>query len=1325
MKRTSLILLIGLVALLLIGAGTLVALYRYTQVVDRAVVSVVNRLAGEGIHVSYADLSGNLFGRIRIDQPQVVFGDDTLRATRLDLDYSLLDVAQGRYIVNDLALIDPYLRLSLVPDTADAPDTPFSFEALSASLDLQSWPDIVIGRLLIDNGRIDIAHGKRVEQFRYLATELEARITPEVVKIEPYYLRGRWINQGVELDDLTFKLTGSAKRITLNQFEANLPGIHLVAHGEWEFQPAPRLLFFADTSHVDVPIIRSLWPELPFETGDVTLYGSVIGTRERFSGELFLGGQLDDIRVERLRSDYSVDGDSVALENLSLRSSVGRLDGRLHMYRDGGNLVNLRFDDLDLEAMHLVATPLRFSGRLESRFTNWRWSDMTGTARGRLTDIVAGPSRIDTLQVAVAIEPRRLVVREGSHVTVAPQSRFDISGTLGKNLDANLSVRTRDNDLGRLTERLGLAGWKGVGALRVDVSGPIGDPSIAGTVEIDSLLYGSTVVYGIYGSADVGNVATRREGYFDLELATGFVGDLFLTSGLVQMRFQDNRIDLDPLQFYSEENSIVSRGSVVFGETDVTVRLPEFNVSYGAFRVVNEGVPTLRVGADSLIVESFTLSAGDSGTVLADGYLAFNGRNRFYAEVTGLPLEPLNQYLYLPYTFGGMVERTELYLGGTMDEPEADLITVLERLSLDDLPIGRLVSDVSLRDQALAVNTINFEGRSDSYFTVNGTVNLLLAAGADSAMGLTETPLSLNVVFGGINLQDYSAFYDVNYPIEGELEGRIDLSGDVRNPRGQITFQGRDLRFQDYDFPSLSVDGRLQSDRILIDLARVNFEDTDVMLNGEKPIAWDPENLGNLLDDRRFRLRASIREDSLNFLGSVNPELERLTGDIQVSALLEGTFDDPVLSEATASVVDGTLYLSKLENSIQEVQLAAHMEGDWLVIDEMTARSPKEDLARNFFQRMINRITRTFFPQKEKGEIRVAGRIRLDDVIRPRLDLRVDLDEAYFNYFLENTRVVVSSSDLTVTGRDTLLVAGDITVEEGDLTLDFVESEKNLLFSPTVRESPPFLSYDLDVDILPNFFVRSEDALNNFDIKLSGDVRVRQEPRSVLEIYGFLETTGKYYVQGEEFSIQSGKIDFIDPKALPELNIFAQTQKNGLTFRLNVRGPLDAPDKELTILDDNGNLLPYPDVKDQMALLLFGVEFDQLAAGTDSLLLQKGDQILTQALVSKIEQEARSFTGLDQVRLQNQDSFFSNRLNRPASLALGKYLTPNLYLEYNSQLGSSGLGNIPAPQLSWEAGSRVFLQYRLDRNWSFSSIYEKTEEGNDRVKLDINWEIEF
>ena len=77
---------------------------------------------------------------------------------------------------------------------------------------------------------------------------------------------------------------------------------------------------------------------------------------------------------------------------------------------------------------------------------------------------------------------------------------------------------------------------------------------------------------------------------------------------------------------------------------------------------------------------------------------------------------------------------------------------------------------------------------------------------------------------------------------------------------------------------------------------------------------------------------------------------------------------------------------------------------------------------------------------------------------------------------------------------------------------------------------------------------------------------------------------------------------------------------------------------------------------------------------------------------------------------------------KQASIAFGKYLTSDLYVEYRTQFGSG----VPTPKLSWDAGNKITLQYRIDKNWSLDSHYEKTIPlGNNKIQLGLTWEYTF
>ena len=103
---------------------------------------------------------------------------------------------------------------------------------------------------------------------------------------------------------------------------------------------------------------------------------------------------------------------------------------------------------------------------------------------------------------------------------------------------------------------------------------------------------------------------------------------------------------------------------------------------------------------------------------------------------------------------------------------------------------------------------------------------------------------------------------------------------------------------------------------------------------------------------------------------------------------------------------------------------------------------------------------------------------------------------------------------------------------------------------------------------------------------------------------------------------------------LEEIN--AEKKKYGYIFELHVEGTLNNPVKEIKIFDaqtreDLTHL--YPETKDQIALLIFGVTFSELGSDAGSIMLDKGGEVLSQALISQIERETRHFVGLDEIRV--------------------------------------------------------------------------------------------
>ena len=184
----------------------------------------------------------------------------------------------------------------------------------------------------------------------------------------------------------------------------------------------------------------------------------------------------------------------------------------------------------------------------------------------------------------------------------------------------------------------------------------------------------------------------------------------------------------------------------------------------------------------------------------------------------------------------------------------------------------------------------------------------------------------------------------------------------------------------------------------------------------------------------------------------------------------------------------------------------------------------------------------------------------------------------------------------------------------------------------------------------------------------------------------------------------------------PDINIIAAKMLGNKMFEIIISGNLESLTQQLRVTE-NGNELNIS-AADKIAMLTLGTDVQQLAANTDSTIINVGSQVATTSLLTVVERSAEQYTGLDRVEISSNENILDLnklRLNnglKEASISFGKYLTTDLYVEYRTRF-------------DWAAENRLGLQYRINKHWSLDSYYEKTIQGNNKVQLGLNWEYSF
>ena len=153
---------------------------------------------------------------------------------------------------------------------------------------------------------------------------------------------------------------------------------------------------------------------------------------------------------------------------------------------------------------------------------------------------------------------------------------------------------------------------------------------------------------------------------------------------------------------------------------------------------------------------------------------------------------------------------------------------------------------------------------------------------------------------------------------------------------------------------------------------------------------------------------------------------------------------------------------------------------------------------------------------------------------------------------------------------------------------------------------------------------------------------------------GLTLVRGTYSFAGKRFDVQRGQVNFRGGALTdPDINILATTVSDGITFNIAITGTGERPQIAFTSTPS----LPQDEV---LSRLLFGTNPENLSA-TEALQLASALNSLRGSGGGGLNPlgKLRSATGFDRLRIVGAD----DTTGRGTSLAAGKYLTDNVYIE--------------------------------------------------------------
>ena len=504
------------------------------------------------------------------------------------------------------------------------------------------------------------------------------------------------------------------------------------------------------------------------------------------------------------------------------------------------------------------------------------------------------------------------------------------------------------------------------------------------------------------------------------------------------------------------------------------------------------------------------------------------------------------------------------------------------------------------------------------------------------------------------------------------LSGSWDAAfSDTLHVRATLERSAGDVRFQPETGRSAAVAAGLQEARLQVNLDGEQVAGTlrwDSQRAGKALAAFGTElntGSGGLTWAANAPVGASLQLQlpPVDAWSALAPPGWRLRGQVDTHIDLKGTRDNPqwegtlrARDLAVRSVVDGI--------DFNQGVLDARLHDQQLDIQTFTLRgagTPQDAAAGGQLS-----MTGSLFWLPEAGQASIAERFQMAlqaQVSALRLSSRPD-------------RRLVASGQLQAGLKDArLTLRGSLSVDQALITLpddstpsldDDVRVRSTATAETEVAKREPTsqgirITPDVSVnlDLGPDFQVRGR----GLQARLAGKVLLTASGNEAPELVGSIRAVnGTYEAYGQRLQIQRGLIRFYGPIGNPALAILAIRPK--LTQRVGVQVSGTALSPVVTLYSD-------PGLSDVETLTWLVLGRSSSAGGAEAALMQQAALALLGGNGKSLSDDLTKAFGLDELSFSAGGGGDANNNASSASITLGKRLSKDFYVAYESSLGGA------------------------------------------------------
>ena len=967
---------------------------------------------------------------------------------------------------------------------------------------------------------------------------------------------------------------------------------------------------------------------------------------------------VNTLLVNVLDGEMRAKGEVRKLEDFHLTGQLERFDAR--SLAALGGVASLPYDGI-------LSGPFDATGKLEE-------SNLHRMVAGATLDVSPAEGSLPLRgQVTARYDGATDTVELGRSWLELPRTRLDVAGVWGQRLEVTLQTRDLD-DLSPLIKPEKLPAklaQNGSIAFNGTITGPLGDPRVAGHATITNAVYEGQPIDSLTGDltavrtqATVSNAALVSS-----NLRARINGSIGLSdwkaagTSAVNANIQVTNADAGRLLALVGAKKVAVSGTLnTTAQVTGTIGDPHATADLTLSKGQIYGEPYDSVTGHAQYLNSgaqLLTAAVDAGRKHLNASARFDHPDKLTFNVTtnAMALDQIT-----------LARKYEPDLKGTA-QIKADGVVRIGKRQVDILDLN---ADVKATGLALGMRTLG-----DSHLTAetkNGIVTAKFDSNAaqsaihgEGTMRLTgDYPVDAKVTFSNLGLSALAAALrgpngtTKDWNLDGSAAGEITLSGPAKTPDLlTASFDVTELELHPLtvtgsarNIPNLQLKNNgpiraaLSKSVIRVESARFRAPNTDVTLAGTVAL--------NSKSPFALTIQGSM---NLALAQTYNADLTS-SGELIVNAAVRGSYTNPDVS-GRAELQKGDFHLAGFSNGLTNANGVILFSGTRATIQSLTAESGGGKVDATGFAALTGGVTAFRIEARTQGV-----RIRYPEGVSS-----------------------VSDSDLTLAGTsERSQVSGTVTVRRVSINprsdvSTILEAAAQPMKTP--EASAGFLgNINLDVQIETAPDVAFETSVTQ-SLEADANLRLRGTAANPAVLGRINVTQGQLAFFGNKYTINQGSISFFNPAKIdPVLNIDLSTKARGVDVVLTVTGPIN----KLNVSYRSDPPLQFSDI---IALLATGrTPTDPTLAirntGQSQSLQQLGaSALIGQAIANPVGGRLQRFFGVSNIKIDPQLTGITG--SPEARLTVEQQISPELLFTYITDVSSTSTQLI---RVEWDFNRR-------------------------------------